>query len=303
MRFEHKAALQHVLSRMPGGEHLNYAFQRHLTHTLPRPEAGFANKVFRAAEHLGHLKRYSPTLEFASAQFLEIGAGWDLAIPLTYAMCGVGHQALIDHVPHFRLELINHSLARIEQYRSRLESELGLETRGMGGPVKSATELADRFGIVLHAPMDARKVALPDDSVDFISSTSTMEHLYVEQIPDILREWHRLLRPEGLVSCHIDLKDHYYSGDRRISYYNFLRYDPSEWRKYNPPMHHQNRLRAPDFQSLFADQGFALLEATVDGPTPEDEMKLAALRIHPDFQHFSVADLGAKIVWIVARPR
>lgn len=300
MRFEHKAAIQQVLSRLPGGESLNYLLQRHVTRVYPRSEASFANKVRRATQHLQRLQRYAPEVSLPEGTFLEIGAGWDLIIPLTYAACGVGQQQLIDHVRHFRPELVSKTLQRLEGFRPQLEKDLQLDTRALGGPVRHAEELAARLGIHLKAPCDARDTALAAGSVQFISSTSTMEHLYVEHIPRILEEWRRLLARGGVVSCHVDLKDHYWSADKRISCYHFLQYSESAWRQYNPPIHHQNRLRAPQYLELFQQAGFLIRESELDGPDAADLARLSKVPVHPDFQRFSPEDLGAKIVWIVA---
>ena len=49
--------------------------------------------------------------------------------------------------------------------------------RDPGGPIASLEELEARFGIRYLAPRDARATALPAGSVDFVSSTSTLEHV------------------------------------------------------------------------------------------------------------------------------
>ena len=51
--------------------------------------------------------------------------------------------------------------------------------------------------------------SLPAASVDFVSSTNTLEHIPATDIGPILAECRRLLRPDGVVSCRIDMRDHY----------------------------------------------------------------------------------------------
>lgn len=53
-----------------------------------------------------------------------------------------------------------------------------------------------------HAPdiiADARAIPLPDGCADEILAIHLFEHFYRWQIPGLLKEWHRLLKPEGLL--------------------------------------------------------------------------------------------------------
>src|SRR5213078_5139864 len=121
MRWVAKAALQRGLGLLPQGERLNYLFQRHVARSLPGGEPVVRRKLARARQHLEVFGRPAE-----DAVFYEFGAGWDLAIPLSYAALGVGRQVLVDIRPSARVELVNHSLALLEQ---------------LDGPVNSLAEL------------------------------------------------------------------------------------------------------------------------------------------------------------------
>src|SRR5205823_13839725 len=92
------------------------------------------------------------------------------------------------------------------------------------------TELEEIYGIDYRAPCDAKKTGLPSLSVDYITSTSTLEHIPPEAIRLILRECYRVLRDRGVISLLIDYNDHYTYSDHKISVYNFLRYSDWVWR-------------------------------------------------------------------------
>src|SRR5207253_3087992 len=81
------------------------------------------------------------------------------------------------------------------------------------------------------------------------------EHVPEDDLAEIFRECHRLLRPAGAFSCRIDLQDHYSYFDRGLSRYNFLRFSDGAWRLVNSPLHFQNRLRAVDYLRLVRDAG------------------------------------------------
>src|SRR4029079_16893267 len=171
MRWLAKAFLQKSLSALPQGERANYLLQRHVTHSLPGPEAGFRRRFERAGRHVEAYAEHGPDRPLGEAVFYEFGAGWDLAVPLSCWALGVERQVIVDLRPNVRAELVSTSIERL----GRLASERGL--RDPGGPIASAEEFEPRFGIRYLAPLDARATGLPAGSVDFVTSTSTLEHI------------------------------------------------------------------------------------------------------------------------------
>ena len=294
MRWLAKAALQRGFGALPQGEQLNYVFQRRVLRSLPAGDAALRQKLARARQHVDTYREHGPGTPLADACFYEFGAGWDLAIPLAYAMLGVGRQVLVDIRPSARLELVNDSIASLE--RGREDDSL----RSLGGPVASLDELEPRFGIRYLAPCDARDTGLPEGSVDFVSSTDTCEHIPGDDLALIFRECHRLLRPGGSFSCRIDLQDHYAYFDRSLSRYNFLRFSDRTWSVVNSPLHHQNRLRSPDYLQLVRDAGFELVVERPSGPTDDGRAELRSLPLAERFRGYSEDDLGVTVLSFVA---
>ena len=200
MRWLAKAALQRGLGFLPQGERLNYLFQRHVTRSLPADESVFRRKFARALQHLRAYEEHGSGTPPADAVFYEFGAGWDLAIQLSYAALGVGRQVLVDIRPSARAELVNDSLAAFERLWVELEGEAGRELRQLGGAVHTVAELEERLGIAYLAPRDARATGLAGESVDFASSTDVCEHVPPDDLAAIFRECRRLLRPGGAFS-------------------------------------------------------------------------------------------------------
>jgi SAM-dependent methyltransferase len=194
---------------------------------------------------------------------------------------------LVDIRPSARVELVNHSLALLDQ---------------LGEPLGSLAELEERFGIEYLAPVDARKTGLPAESVDFVSSTDVCEHVPADDLAAIFRECHRLLRPGGAFSCRIDLQDHYSYFDRSLSRYNFLRFSDGAWRLVNSPLHFQNRLRAPDYLRLVRDAGFELLVERPSGPGEDGLRQLQEIPLAERFRNgYTPEELGVTVLSFVAK--
>jgi SAM-dependent methyltransferase len=300
MRWLAKAALQKGLGVLPQGERLNYVFQRRVLHSLPAGDGALRQKFSRAMQHLGAYEEHGPEISAAEATFYEFGAGWDLAIPVAYALLGVSRQVLVDIRPSARVELVNDSLASYERLRRELEGVARRELRPLGGPISRLDELEERFGIRYLAPCDARGTGLPAESLEFVSSTDTCEHIPGADLAEIFRECFRLLRPGGAFSCRIDLQDHYAYFDRSLSRYHFLRYSDRAWSLVNSPLHYQNRLRSPEYLQLVRDAGFELVVEKPSGPSEEGRTELARLPLAERFRDFTPDELGVTVLSFVA---
>jgi SAM-dependent methyltransferase len=300
MRWLAKAALQRTLGVLPQGERLNYVFQRHVLHSFPIGDGALRQKFSRAASHLAAYEEHVPDVPPAEATFFEFGAGWDLAIPLAYAALGVGRQVLIDIRPSARVELVNETITAFNRLRPELEETAGRSVRDLGGPVATLDELETRFGIRYLAPCDARATGLPAESVDFVSSTDTCEHIPAADLALIFAECRRLLRPGGAFSCRIDLQDHYAYFDSSISRYNFLRFSDRTWALVNSSLHYQNRLRSPEYLRLVREAGLDLVVENPSGPSEQGRTELQVLPLAEPFRGYSPEDLGVTILSFVA---
>ena len=156
------------------------------------------------------------------------------------------------------------------------------------------------FGIQYEAPMDARCTTLENSTIDFIVSNSTLEHISDGDIVKILEECYRLLKKGGIVSCRINYRDHWAAFDRSISIYNFLRYSPCQWQKYNPSLHYQNRLRHRDYLDIISQTKFEVLEDNPVVPCKEEIDLLRYLEVDACFRdEYTFEELaikGSKIV-------
>jgi SAM-dependent methyltransferase len=277
-----KALLQQVFSRVPAGERMNLLLQRYVTRSLPISDEKLRSMVDHARQHLAAVgPRLSRPL--GDATFYEFGAGWELSLALALHTLGVGKQVLVDIRPLGRADLINDVIER-----------LGLPLK-----IKNVGELSS-YGIEYRAPCDARGTGLPDDSIDVITSTNTMEHIPPDDLDGILLECARILRPDGVASFLVDYQDHWSYFDSSLSPYHFLRYSEREWRRWNPSLHYQNRLRHRDYVGKIERAGFEILEIKTRGGSAEDLAALAQLPLDASFGGYTPAELAVQDAWITA---
>lgn len=64
-------------------------------------------------------------------------------------------------------------------------------------PGYTGIDMVAREGVDIVAP--AHAIPLPDGCADEVLAIHLVEHVYPWQVPDLLAEWHRLLRPAGLL--------------------------------------------------------------------------------------------------------
>lgn len=258
MNWKTKAALQKLISRLPAAERINYFLQTRITRNLPMSDEVFGQKVKAAQQHLAAFKGHHENLE--EGIVYEFGGGYDLAVPLLLHKAGIKQQFVTDIKPLLKTTLVADAARRA-----------GL----------SAGDELSAFGISYKAPFDARKTNLETASVSYIHSTDTLEHIPAEDILLILQECYRILKPGGVISCVIDLQDHYAYFDKNLSRFNFYGYGENEWqRKYNNSLQYQNRLLADDYYKLFALAGFAPIQIEFEKANNEE---LNGVRLSSDF--------------------
>jgi SAM-dependent methyltransferase len=298
MRWLAKAVTHKAISALPRAETANYLLQRHLTKSLPAPESSLRQKFARAVHHVEAYETHGPRRPLPDACFYEFGAGWDLAVQLSYWCLAVQRQILVDLRPNLRIDVVNVTLERLH----RLGPELGATRAPDAAPLGSPYDLEGRFGICYLAPRDARATGLEPGAVDFVTSTNTLEHIPTDDLVPILAECRRLLKPDGAASFRIDLRDHFAYFDSSLPRYNFLRYSDRTWRLLNSSLLYQNRLRRSDYLRAFADAGFTVVAEGAARPKDEELDALRRQNLAERFQAYELDDLSVQSLALVVRP-
>ncbi|MET0133368.1 MAG: methyltransferase domain-containing protein [Kibdelosporangium sp.] len=202
---------------------------------------------------------------------LEIGPGGNLGALLLYLAAGCDRGVALDVV------------ALVTDQRALYASL-----------TPDAAELLRRIEYRTGEPVE--RPSLPDGDFDMIFSAACLEH--VADPAAAIRTMHRLLKPGGVTTHSIDLRDHRDFGDPLA----FLRHSGRAWRAASSRRLVTNRWRASDWRRGFESAGFA--DVVVD---PHEQVSITEAmrsRFHRSFQAKNLADLGTLLVDVTAtKPR
>lgn len=248
---------------------------------MDRPEYAF--QVFDL-----HVLRAFPDGRLDGKTVLEIGPGDSLASAVAARAHGAAGTLLVDAGAYASRD--------VDLYRAVAAA---LTERGQTPPdLSDATTLEDVLARCsaryLTTGVDAF-AELPDASVDLIWSHSVLEHIPLKQLPRLMAEMRRVLKPEGRMSHNIDFQDHLSHG------LNSLRFSERAWE--SPAManagFYTNRVRAGAMHALVRDAGF-VIEQEDFGRWPAPP--IARRDLDPAFRDLSDDELSIATSHLLARP-
>lgn len=262
MNFRLKAAIQWCISCLPQSTRVNRLMQLYVTKSLPISDSELNARVEIVSRHL---KSYYDINGRLPEKVLDIGSGSDLSLPLLMA------------------KQVNSVIAS-DVNRLANNYLIGNVVNRIGLP---SLEDSGLEYVVYEPPI----IPFNNESFDLITSTSVLEHVPKSQVPVLAKEIFRLLKKDGVSTHHIAHKDHWSDTDQKIPSMNYLRYDEKAWKKYNPPLLHQNRLLSSDFSSLFDNEGFSVKADLTKVAQPD-------FQIADCFKGYGVEDLSTTHTWL-----
>ncbi len=290
-----KAAAFSMLDKLPAREKAYYLLQRYVTKTIPRPLTPTSEtaevQIAHAHEFLLH------GVDLTKARLMEFGAGWDLYSNIIMYCFGVERQSVFDINRWAKAEAINAVVRHLQS--DPADGAIRVPEKFVHDE-RLESELEEFYGISYHAPADARHLAVEDNTFDLITTTSTLEHIPKDLLPDIIKECYRVLRPGGLMRHVIDYSDHYAHADPNINEFNYLRFDDKQWAKFNPGIHFQNRLRTRFYRELFQAAGFEIIDLKTRRGSHETLASVPVSAVFEGMSYDEMLDLGGN--FLMAKP-
>lgn len=227
-----------------------------------------------------HWNRVKDRFADRKPDVLEMGPGDALITGLIGYGAGFGSTVLLDVAPFAHDDP--------ERYRAMAAA---LRQRGREVPdLSAAASIQDVLSACNATYLTdgmASLRAIPDASVDFIFSQAVLEHVRLEEFEETMRQTRRILRPGGVCSHRIDLRDHLANA------LNSLRFKESTWEAdwMRRSGFYTNRIRHDEMVAIFRRAGFRVEEVYADRwetlPTPRTALD-------PKYRDLSDENLG---VW------
>ncbi|MFT7451500.1 MAG: cyclopropane fatty-acyl-phospholipid synthase-like methyltransferase [Patescibacteria group bacterium] len=291
-----KAVIQKTISFLPYKHHLNLLFQTYVTKGVQLSNAYFEDKLIHFKQHNQFRKKYLSSQPGWSA--LEIGTGWYPVVPICCFLAGAKEITSVDLSRLTNKEKLKTTLSAFinGQQKGQLKDYFQIDPHRWA-IIKDIYANYDNTSFEevcqqLHfnyLVTDARKLPLKDNSIEFILSNNTFEHIYEDILKDILREFNRVLTTDGLMSHFIDMSDHFAHLDQSITIYNFLKYSPEEWDRIDNSIQPQNRLRISHFREIYKDLRIPITEEV---NRPGDVELVKSLPIHSYLKDIPSEDIA-----------
>ena len=292
-----KAIVQKIISFFPFKEKVNYFFQKYVTKGAILNDDYFELKLLHAKDHIHYFEKYKRNgIQFKSA--LELGTGWYPIVPISLFLVGFDEIVSIDTQKWLSKQKIIDTLIKFENWQSngKLKSFLDidekrwnilLEILSMSDKI-TLDDICNKlnFNFIIA---DARKLPFENESFELVCSNNTFEHIPESILKDILKEFHRLVKNDGVMSHFIDLSDHFAHFDQSINIYNFLRFSPLEWKYIDNSIQPQNRLRFCDYENMYRQLGIKYIKEQV---RPGFLEELEAIKIHKAFKDYTKDELA-----------
>lgn len=207
-------------------------------------KASYSLRVFTR-----HWEHSLPYFQTPPRTLLELGPGDSLASALIGAAYGIQKSVLVD-LAHFAQVSPKHLL----------ELTHTLREQGKSPPEIHEKISEEEFLNICHAQYLTEGLSslrtLPSQSCDLILSQAVLEHIRLQEIDELLGELRRILRPGGIASHRIDLKDHLGGS------LNNLRFSEKIWEQDAFAFRsgfYTNRVRAGEWERRFQAAGFEIV--------------------------------------------
>lgn len=296
--------VQKVISFLPASHKINYLFQKYITKGVILSDEYFYDRLGHAVYHAKAFIKHRNTVPKST---LELGTGWYPVVPLSMYLLGSDNIVTLDITPLTNKEKLVTTIRkyleaiqlnkvdqvflnipeRIEKLKSLLSRESSL----------SLEQLLKELNIT-YLNADARKLPFSNENFELIHSNNTYEHIYEPILKDIVKEFKRVQKKEGLQSHFIDMSDHFAHADTNITIYNYLKYSESKWLRIDNSVQPQNRMRINQYRDLYKTLGVQILAEEL---RPGDLNDLSKVELSEPYNSFKKEDVAVSHGYLVSQ--
>ncbi len=269
-KWKQKAIVQKTISYLPLGQNINYFFQKYVTKGENLNDEYFLDRLGHAKEHIHYYQKITGNSNPNSS--LEIGTGWYPIVPISLFLIGCEKIYSVDIKMLTSKERIITTLEKFLEFHNsgKLKDFINYNS-GRFEVIKSILNDRGNYDLsqilqllkITYIIEDARKLSLPDNSIDLVNSNNTFEHIYPILLIPILKEFKRVVKKQdGVMSHFIDMSDHFAHFDKSINIYNFLQFSDNQWKWIDNSIQPQSRIRIYDYKKIYEDLEIPITELT-----------------------------------------
>jgi len=299
MKWFAKAMTFQILSRVPGGTRVHHALQE-LTGSTEQTDGRMEVKVRQTLRYWRWLENNTPPGWLPNASHLDLGTGWLPSVPVTMFALGAKRQYLVDVRRHLQPRAVTQTITQLRAVAPRVGVKFPRMPKVPWDDL-AVEAMLEPLGMTYAAPYHelAQRIA---GTVGYVTATYMLLHLDRSTLLSVLKTVHRLLAPGGYFLGLTHLRQLFDGLDSRSSPFFALRYPDWFWETIiNSRMMSYNRLKAPDYTQALQEAGFKVVLMEVEPGDPEDFARLAQARVHAQFSRYTLDDLAARHLFIVAR--
>lgn len=216
---------------------------------------------------------------------LEIGSGWSPIIPYFFKYFEKAKAVYtFDINKHYDKKVI---LKLNDYFESQFSTTVKVDTNKKY-PLPEAVYYYPKTDL-------ASTVNFPEKQIDLIFSRFVLEHVPPEALKKMHENFAQQLQKPFYVLHMISPSDHRAYTDKSLSYYDFLKYSKDEWKKVHTKFDYHNRMRLPQYMSVFKDLNYEVVSLDYDTceTSSEKYRKFKELTLHKDYTDFTEEELLA----------
>ena len=299
-----KAVVQKIISFFPGNYKINYLFQKYVTKGVILSNEYFYDRLGHAEKHVNFYfneKKHYPD------STLELGTGWYPVVPCCMYLLGADTIYSIDITPLTDKSKLIITLRKIAEALKQnklpvvfLRDEIRIKkliSLSKEAEQLSFESILERLNITC-LKADARSLPFDAETFDLIHSNNTLEHIYEDILNDILAEFKRVQKKNGLQSHFIDMSDHFAHADSSITIYNYLQFTEKQWKRIDNSVQPQNRMRINQYRAVFVKNDMEIIHEESRPGNLED---LKKVKLCVPFSTFNENDIVKSHVYLLSK--
>jgi SAM-dependent methyltransferase len=248
----------------------------------------------RVKRLLDSIKKYGFLGE--KSRILELGTGWMHWEAITARLFYDFKATLFDVWDNRQLQGLKNSIMQLKSFLPSLDIDDSLRERAYHMINRISTiacfeELYKLLEFTYEVSPGSILNVCEKNCYDAVLSAGVMEHVYKNQLPHLLSDLKKLLKPDGYSIHSINLRDHLRQYARSASSKQYLKYSDRHWNRWlQNDVQYINRIQRPEWIKLFENAGYVL----VDEECERD--KLSINKVSDTFKTFCESDL--QVTWI-----